>query len=158
MPALADPVVLVSAQSTLPDPPVAATRASVLHWRTGLDKLDFDLEVWGDLSATVTNLELLGAVQKPAAIVDDNVDAVTAGAETLTVTGHAYKDSDGPIQFTTSGTIPGGIALATNYWLGVVDANTVKLYRSFEDWVNEASVVDILDAGTGTHTIVDTVD
>lgn len=83
---------------------------------------------------------------------DDVIESVDAGADTMTLTAHAYETGDGPVQLTTTGTLPAGLALATDYWLEVVDPNTVKVAATFPDAMNGVAI-DITDAGAGTHTI-----
>lgn len=157
---LATPITLFTAAQAaqLADPPAAW--ADVALWR-GRSPAAFDIEIWK--ACTLTALKICGAVPKSEVIADDGVDGVTAGADTLTITGHALRTGDGPIQFTTAGTLPGGIQLLTNYWVGVVDANTIKLFTSRAALLAGGSVaastaVDILDAGSGAHTLVDTPD
>lgn len=93
----------------------------------------------------------------PLVLADDDVESVAAGADQLTLTTHAYQTGDGPVQLTTTGTLPAGLALATDYWIIVDDANTVRLAATFAEAIDASpTAVDITDAGTGTHTIVDT--
>jgi hypothetical protein len=90
-------------------------------------------------------------------LADDVVESVDAAANTLTLTAHAYLTGDGPLRLTTSGTLPGGLALLTDYWAVKVDADKVKLATSFQRAAATVPiVVDVTSAGTGTHTILDT--
>jgi len=101
-----------------------------------------------------------------AITTDDNATATTEvgsnsswGAATLasgvasnnlTAATHGFTTGEGPYQLTTSGALPQGLALLTNYWINVVDANTFTLS------INEAGgqVPTITTPGTGTHTIL----
>jgi len=56
------------------------------------------------------------------------------------------------VQLTTSGTLPGGLAAATNYYVIVVDGNTFKLATSYANAV-AGTAINITDAGTGTQTV-----
>lgn len=56
------------------------------------------------------------------------------------------------VRFTTSGTLPSGLALATDYWLVRQSATTSKVATTFSN-ARDNVTVDILDAGTGTHTL-----
>lgn len=108
--------------------------------------------------------------ENPLALEDDDVDGVDADADTLTVGAHAYgvdpyADDDakiravGPIRFTTTGTLPSPFVIATDYWLVILDADTVMIATSRANAVEEVPVViDIVDGGVGTHTIVGTDD
>ena len=93
----------------------------------------------------------------PLAFADLLIAAVNAGANTLTVTAHGRATGDGPVQLETTGTAPGGAATLTDYWLIVVDANTVQLAATF---LNAMDLVplDLTSAGTGSHSLVSTDD
>ena len=56
------------------------------------------------------------------------------------------------VRLTTTGTLPGGTALATDYWLVRQSATTAKLAASYADAVNGVTLA-FVDAGTGTHTL-----
>lgn len=142
-----------NAATTLPNPPTAW--ADVRHW-TNARNLVLDYEVWGDAAVSITGLELLGAVQKDAPnIADDDANAVTNAADTWTVTGHAFKNGDGPFRLTTTGTLPAPLLTATDYWFTVVDANTIKFHASFNNWIAGVAAIDLTSDGTGTQTIAD---
>lgn len=54
-------------------------------------------------------------------------------------------------QLTTTGTLPAGLSLATDYYIIVVNSTTVKFATSLANAL-AGTAVDITDAGTGTHT------
>lgn len=56
------------------------------------------------------------------------------------------------VRFTTSGTLPTGLALNTDYWLVRVSATTARVATSYANYV-AGTVVAYTDAGTGTHTM-----
>lgn len=93
----------------------------------------------------------------PLTFTDLAVAAVNAGADTLTITAHGRATGDGPVRLETTGVAPGGLAVATDYWLIVVDANTVQLAATFLDAIDLVEVA-IADAGSGAHTVVDTAE
>ena len=97
------------------------------------------------------------SLANPLAFADLLIAAVNAGADTLTVTAHGRATGDGPVQLETTGTAPGGAATLTDYWLIVVDANTVQLAATF---LNAMDLVplDLTSAGTGSHSLVSTDD
>ena len=71
--------------------------------------------------------------------------------ETLTVTAHGYLAGDGPLRVTNSGgALPTGLAVNTDYYIEVVDANTIALHLLAT--LTDARV-NITGNGTGTHTI-----
>jgi hypothetical protein len=97
----------------------------------------------------------------PSALVvgDDVVEAVDVVADTLQLTAHGLLTGDGPVQLTTTGTLPAGATLATDYWVVRSSANLLRLATSVVNAMAiPAVVVDLTDAGTGTHTIVDTAE
>lgn len=110
--------------------------------------------------------DFITTAPKPLVVATQVVGAVSAAADTLTVTGHPYVTADGPFRLTTTGTLPGGLAPDTDYWIVVVDENTVQIADSFNDTggnnvarglgtvPNPITVVDITSAGTGTMSIV----
>ncbi|HEX4455703.1 MAG TPA: hypothetical protein VH143_32805 [Kofleriaceae bacterium] len=61
-----------------------------------------------------------------------SVSAVSFSAGTLTSTAHGQVTGNGPVRLLagSGGAIPTGLAGLTDYWLIVVDANTVKLASS----------------------------
>lgn len=76
-------------------------------------------------------------------------------ADTLTITAHGLSTGDGPFQATTTTTLPDGIAAATNYWVIVVDDDTLQLAASYADAL-AGTEVTFDDDGTGTHTLTST--
>lgn len=85
----------------------------------------------------------------------------------LTVAGHGLANGDGPVRIASSGTVPGGLAINTDYWPIFVDANTVQLAATFVETGGvqpagagnpKTPIAPLLDAGTGTITLVATAD
>lgn len=76
--------------------------------------------------------------------------AVSTAADTATITAHGQVTGS-KVALTTAGTLPTGLT-ATNYWLIVVDANTVKFATSLANSAT-GTAVDITTPGVGTHTI-----
>lgn len=74
---------------------------------------------------------------------------VNVGADTITENDHGYSTGYGPIQLTTAGTLPAGLSPLTNYWLIVVNSNTLKLATSPAN-AAAGTAVPITDDGTGT--------
>lgn len=80
------------------------------------------------------------------------VSSVNATTDELTVTGHPVRDKFGPYRISSSGTVPAGTNTTTNYFVKVVDANTLKLATSLEN-IDRGNYVDITSAGSGTITL-----
>lgn len=56
------------------------------------------------------------------------------------------------VRFTTTTTLPTGLALDTDYWLIRVGATTARVAASYADYV-AGTAIAYTDAGTGTHTM-----
>lgn len=77
---------------------------------------------------------------------------VTVGTDTITATNHGFTNLH-RVQFTTTGTLPTGLSLATNYYTIVVDTNNFKV-ASNRDNAAAGVAVDITAAsGGGVHTV-----
>lgn len=84
---------------------------------------------------------------------DDDVDIVD---DTVTVAAHGYKVGL-KVQLTTTDTLPTGLSLSTDYFIIVVDVNTIKFATSLAN-ANAGTAVNITNAGPGgtTNTITAT--
>lgn len=109
------------------------------------------------LSALGVGQDWTDVEHNPLVLADDQVEAVDAGLDRMTLTGHAYQTADGPVRLTTTGALPAPLAAGVDYWLIVVDADTVKLAATFAA-AKAGTAIDLTDVGAGTHTIVDTAD
>ena len=96
--------------------------------------------------------------ERPLVFADKAISAVSAAANTVTSVAHGLLTGDGPVRLTTTGALPGGLAVATDYWVIRVDADTLKLAATFLGAIETPAPIDITSAGTGTHAIVDTAD
>lgn len=72
----------------------------------------------------------------------------------LSATAHGLQNGDGPIQLTTTGSLPTGLAAATNYYVIFVDADTFKLAASLTD-AYAATAVTFSTDGSGTNQVID---
>ena len=83
---------------------------------------------------------------------------VTTGTDTINITAHGFSDLD-RIQLTTTGVLPAGLALTTDYWVIGVDNDNFKLASTrgnglLHKGAASAGAVDITAAaGGGTHTV-----
>jgi len=85
---------------------------------------------------------VVGATKAFTAAVDDDI----------TATGHGKDTGFGPVRLTTTTTLPSPLSLATDYWLIVIDVNTVQLSTS-KALAIAGTAVDITNTGIGTHTM-----
>lgn len=79
-----------------------------------------------------------------------------ATTDICTATAHSMKTGHGPVRLTTSGTLPAGLALTTDYWIVRLTDNTFNFASSAANAeANTPVIIDITDTGSGTHTIAD---
>jgi hypothetical protein len=78
---------------------------------------------------------------------------VTVGADTIDDTGHGFITGEGPVRMTSSGTLPAGLAVDTDYWIIRVDDNTYKVATSRANALAGTDVDITAAAGSGTHTL-----
>ena len=76
--------------------------------------------------------------------VDEEVQIAT---EYLLIPSHGFL-SGMCVRGTTTGTLPGGLSLATDYFVKIVDANTIQLSAT-----QGGSAVNLTNTGTGVHTL-----
>lgn len=110
-----------------------------------------------DLAAT-TQGGIDGSAKRFEARADSNVAAVstamgtvTPGSPGLIAVTRAFTTGE-LVRLTTTGTLPGGLALATDYWAIRVSDVQIKLASSRAN-AYAGTGLTISDAGTGTHTI-----
>ena len=73
---------------------------------------------------------------------------VNISDETFTMSGHTYSNSQ-PVHIRTTGTVPGGLAINTQYYVcTVVSGVSFKLSTTYN-----GSAINLTSQGSGTHTI-----
>lgn len=72
---------------------------------------------------------------------------VNIGTEVITIAAHGWVENQS-VEFTSSGTLPGGISAATIYYLKTVTTNTFQISTTIG-----GSAVNLTSQGTGTHTV-----
>jgi hypothetical protein len=143
-------IIIAAAAATLPFPPVEVADVA-LAW-TGGAPMSFDLELWADAAESITDAELFGLAQFHVAIASDDVDTVDFANDELDIATHGLGTGSGPIQFTSTTTLPTGMDLATDYWVISVNAGTIQIALSLEDAL-EGTAVAFTDVGSGTHSL-----
>jgi microcystin-dependent protein len=76
---------------------------------------------------------------------------VNTGTDQIAVTANSELITGRKIQLTTTGTLPTGLAAATDYYMIVVDSTHIKLATTLSNAVNNTAI-DITGAGSGTNT------
>lgn len=81
-------------------------------------------------------------------------DFTIVGAPTtlITVTDTSIYEAGMRVRFTTTGTLPTGLLLSTDYWIGINSGTELIIYDSEINYT-EGTAVSITTAGTGTHTV-----
>lgn len=103
----------------------------------------------GKSSALITNHSLFKAAGGTFGFVDGDV---TVGSDSVAETGHGFVTGD-LVQLTSTGTLPAGLALATDYYIIRVDADNIKFAASAYDAEWGIPVDITAAAGGGTHTV-----
>jgi hypothetical protein len=145
---------IVTAATALAFPPTAEYGLVPASWGSWLVE-EFDLEVWAAASTNLTVAELLGGTLEDKTIAATEANSVTHGSDIFTETGHGLLTGDGPIRLTTSGTLPTGLALATDYWIIKATDDTFKLAHSLSNAL-AGTAINFTSDGTGAHTYTGT--
>ena len=92
---------------------------------------------------------------KSFVFVDGDVDTA---ADEIDETNHGFVTGDGPVQLTTTGVLPAGLSLLTNYWIetGTVAADDIQFHLTRAAAISNATPVTITAAvGGGNHTLTE---
>lgn len=103
-----------------------------------------DLEGYYRLSGT----NVTGVASR--VLINTNTFTANAGTDVITYTNDWSPFTK--VRFTTTGTLPAGLSLGTDYWLIRLTATTANVAASYADAI-AGTFVDITDAGSGTHTL-----
>lgn len=107
----------------------------------------------------MASLSLAGPSQMSAGVIA-NITLTAASAKTFTAdssadqisaVGHGYKTGL-KVRVSSSVTLPGGLAAATDYFVIFYDGSTIGLATSYANALL-GNAIDITTAGSGTHTI-----
>lgn len=91
-------------------------------------------------------------VNTPSAKTVDQDTGVNVGTDVITATATTGYSTGLVVQLTSTGTLPAGLALATNYYVIVVSATTFKLASSLV-LAQAGTAVNITDTGTAAATM-----
>lgn len=145
---------IAAAVASLPSTPDSTSIMLVpSNWTDASNRVPaaFDLDMWSDAASTLTAGILYAGRLHSKAIAGTDITSVDHTTETFTKAGHGLLTGDGPIQLTTSGGLPTGTALATDYWIVKTGADTFKLATSLANALS-GTTITISSNGTGTHT------
>lgn len=84
-------------------------------------------------------------------LINTNTFVASSSGGLLMTTANDWN-SGVKVRFTTTTTLPTGLALATDYWLTRISATTQKVSTSYANYV-AGTFVAFTDAGTGVHTL-----
>lgn len=83
--------------------------------------------------------------------------AFNTATDRITIASNADRWFSGAkVRFTTTGTLPGGIAAATDYYINRVSSTEIRLSATLADAL-AGNIIDITSQGTGTHTMTQTL-
>lgn len=113
---------------------------------------EFEIEINADATDSLSLVQLYACRLAAGALTDD--DFTSSGA-THSATGHDFRPGDGPVNVSSSGTLPAGLSADTPYFIEVVSGNTFKLHTERAGAVKGDSETEVTttDTGTGTHTL-----
>lgn len=86
--------------------------------------------------------------------------AVSAGSDNVTIVDTVFPSQGQKVQLTSTGTLPAGLSLATDYWIARTSSTTIQFCSSQANantdvpLTGAATPINITDQGTGIHTIV----
>lgn len=80
------------------------------------------------------------------------ITAIDEETSTLTVVDHRYSNGAGPIRLATTGEFPMGLDVNTEFYVSVIDDNTIKLSLTEENALG-GDTIEFIDAGSGTISI-----
>jgi hypothetical protein len=97
----------------------------------------------------------------PLVLPTQTIQSIDPVGNAITIPGHPYLNGDGPVQLVSTGTLPTPILAATNYWIIVVDVNTIQLAATYVNTggaqpagsTNPKTSIVLSDAGSGTITV-----
>lgn len=113
--------------------------------------------VTSNVLGQILDTHTAGSVSLACAItVDTNAAGNFVGATSnhVTITGHGYKTGLKGQVSNTGGALPTGLSTSTNYFIIVVDANTVSFATSYANAI--AGTVITISGGSGTNTFTPT--
>lgn len=110
-----------------------------------------------DIDNSVTTIPVVSTenmyewIASPPGPQNFSPSAVNTSTDTISLTNHSMVTGS-LFQLTTSGTLPAGLSLRTNYYAIVVDDDNFKVATTLINAQNN-NAIDITTQGTGTHTL-----
>ena len=105
--------------------------------------------------AIAANQSYLSVTHNYAAQVIGDTVFIANANDTLTAVAHGMLTGDGAVRVSNAGgALPGGLAAATDYYVIRIDNDTFYLATTRAN-AYAGTRIDILDAGTGVHTLAD---
>jgi hypothetical protein len=90
-------------------------------------------------------------VKRPAANASPQTFTTDYTTDIVTASGHGYVTGDS-VMLTTTTTLPGGLAVSTEYYIIYINANTFYLASTYDN-AKAGTKIDLLSNGTGTHSV-----
>ena len=125
-------VTVAAAVTVLPFNPIVF--GDVNKWSTAQSVMPvFELEISAVVATNLTDTQLISGYLIVGAIASADIDTVDFANNELDIAAHGLESGQGPLQLTTSDTLPAGLLLLTDYWVIKTDAGTIQLALSLED-------------------------
>lgn len=86
-----------------------------------------------------------------ASLTGQTFTVLSQGSGTLTINNHGLHTGDGPVQLTTTGSLPTGYSTLTNYWVINISTNVIALATSLANAL-AGTAVTLSSNGSGTNT------
>ena len=115
-----------------------------------IEQMDYYNET--GLVADATNYFAIEIVKRARLVTAINP---TGGVETLTMIGHGFTDGDGPVFIVSDGTVQANAVETKQYWVHVIDADTISLAVSRANALAGTPRVNFTGTGGGaTHWVM----
>jgi hypothetical protein len=112
-----------------------------------------DLTAASEVKVQLAKADDIGAVARSSKKLTFLAAAVAIAADSIEILNHGLVPDD-KVQFTTSTTLPAGLSLLTDYYVQVLDKDTIQLALTPSLGLAEAAAaINLTDQGSGTHTV-----
>lgn len=124
-------------------------------WRAGPQASaipELEVEIWGDVAVDLTNVTLYEGTPHPLVVAATPVTSISSVTNLVTLDGHGFQTGDGPLDPSTTGTLPTGLVGVDPVYVIVHDINTFYLASSLKDAIL-GNHIAMGSAGTGTFSL-----
>lgn len=111
------------------------------------------------ISNIAASRQWLQEEDNPLVFAPKTVVGVEPETDTLLVPGHGLQTGDGPVQLSSTDTVPTGVVAGRDYWVIVQDVDRLQIATTFASALGDpeagkaVSAVDLRDEGSGSITL-----